>query len=654
MQSYISGAIWWALNHASGVTAESRIGGVAGDISGTTASVWSNAGAITLAGDNAIRAVGSSVDSVMRLDTLEGSIIASIDVYLPAMPTNPVTLWSFGNTHSGSDGAYRLEVSNSSGNMSVAFREAGGDTNRVGPYATITAVSNSAGGDFPYTEWVTITIVVHNIGGMVYVDGYANGYHVRSQRLWQMEAAPIGANTLGLSVGARPIGESTETQYCESGTRLRNFLVARISGDYRHRIPAWVRDISENSLTRVPYIFGGKDRYGDLDPAPRHGGYSFVGYGSCVNPDADLLPGYQMVRDWNISHFFALGDTPYADRQVGNGSDSSRWEQGAGYAGGYADYSSATPFEEVYDYLLQVPGWAFLADNASMLTMWDDHEVGNDWDHSLAQTQNDRPLVADQAESDQVFAYAREAFVNKSSRLVNTDPEADDYKPSSAAAGTPASNYGPLYYRVTIGNTEFFVIDCISHRCAASKSEVGSDTILTNANAKTQLGKPQLEWLMARLAASTATYKVIASPKKTFKGSTNTNNIDWHDYQNERDYLIDWIDENVTGVVWLGGDAHGSAVVQSKKHLCVSACPLSQADYDASGAVRWSALTDNMAWCPDRNVTGSRRPARAYGLIRLSDPLRLYVVRDDGLILWQGDIVKGTNSGRRAPATRTA
>ena len=127
----------------------------------------------------------------------------------------------------------------------------------------------------------------------------------------------------------------------------------------------------------------------------------------------------------------------------------------------------------------------------------------------------------------------------------NTDAEAEAQKPSNAAAGTPVGQYPVTYFRQRFGidgephahgPIECFVIDCISHRSPlptpAGGVPDGDDEGLS------MLGSVQLSWLKARLAASTATWKLIFSTKATYWPGTGGNADSWAFYTAERDEIL--------------------------------------------------------------------------------------------------------------------
>lgn len=136
--------------------------------------------------------------------------------------------------------------------------------------------------------------------------------------------------------------------------------------------------------------------------------------------------------------------------------------------------------------------------------MADDHEFGGDnWDHSTTQAQQTPNVAAGDATSATASGTQTETAWWLGNQAVlayhkgnppNADVASIGDKPAIVSAA--ASQYPVRYYRNTIGNIEFFHIDCFSYRDHLTKTDNAS---------KTMLGATQKAWLKARLDASTAT-----------------------------------------------------------------------------------------------------------------------------------------------------
>ncbi|HSA82539.1 MAG TPA: alkaline phosphatase D family protein [Geminicoccaceae bacterium] len=108
-----------------------------------------------------------------------------------------------------------------------------------------------------------------------------------------------------------------------------------------------------------------------------------------------------------------------------------------------------------------------------------------------------------------------------------------------------------VYFKHTWGDIDFFMLD---GRYRRSPNEAPDD------GRKTMLGSAQLAWLKRELAASTATFKFLASGGEwQSRGRVDS----WRSFRRERDELFRFIrDHRITGVVLLSGDRHVTAGYQ--------------------------------------------------------------------------------------------
>lgn len=110
-------------------------------------------------------------------------------------------------------------------------------------------------------------------------------------------------------------------------------------------------------------------------------------------------------------------------------------------------------------------------------------------------------------------------------------------------------DYPGLWFKFMIGDVEFFMLDGRSYRTNPFAEE------------KTMLGPVQKRWLLESLAASQATFKVLASPVawsfQSKEGSFDT----WSGFPKERGEILDLIQErHIPGVVLVSSDRHRSDV----------------------------------------------------------------------------------------------
>jgi alkaline phosphatase D len=157
--------------------------------------------------------------------------------------------------------------------------------------------------------------------------------------------------------------------------------------------------------------------------------------------------------------------------------------------------------------------------------IWDDHEVRNDFSGPFAS----------------LMPIGRQAL--------------REYWPIRVAPGDPHR----LYRTVRAGaDLEVFILDTRQYR---------SRNVDQDGPAKTMLGEKQLQWLLAGLAESTATWKVIVTsvPLSISKGGSAVipGNDGWAGgpgypgFEWERQVIVDHIlDRRMKNVVFLAGDVH--------------------------------------------------------------------------------------------------
>lgn len=188
--------------------------------------------------------------------------------------------------------------------------------------------------------------------------------------------------------------------------------------------------------------------------------------------------------------YLSLGDMPYADAA-----------------------KTRDEFRALHLRLRVDARWQAFFGATALAPMWDDHEIGNDWD-----AETDQGRVADG------IAAFRECL-----------PVAD----------------GPLYRSLRWGSgVELFLLDCRSQRVVNEAPDLPG---------KSMLGAVQFRWLIDAVAASTATFKVIATSVPLRGGTTVKDS--WLGFQRERDALfVELRARRVDGVVFVTGDQHWPAV----------------------------------------------------------------------------------------------
>lgn len=236
-----------------------------------------------------------------------------------------------------------------------------------------------------------------------------------------------------------------------------------------------------------------------LPPTGVPGTLSFA-YGADLRPSFQPFDAFDQVILRQPDFMILGGDQIYADL---DGSVSTK----RGYESKYKENWSDSKFRAAQQ---QIP----------MFTMWDDHEIINNWDQGTARGR---------------YVTAKAAF-NEYQGSTNPDPIVPD----------------ELYYNYSAGEVDFFVLDTRSHRDRNSARDGAS---------KTMLGATQKAELLNWLDTASGKFKFIVSSVPFNEWST-TGTDSWHQgFRNERDLIFDHIRDNeIGGVVLLSGDQHWSGV----------------------------------------------------------------------------------------------
>lgn len=419
---------------------------------------------------------------------------------------------------------------------------------------------------------------------------------------------------------------------------------------------------------------------GNMRTMPTAGSAWNFAFGSCVGQHKLQAYGFQMVLDHDVRAFFALGDTPYCDESISsatvNGTAQTRWTWEAALPGLYTAWGSGrVTWDKMYAYQQQIPGWAYVTERVPLYRMPDDHEYADDWDWTYTNVKNNVagvgftlagfPLTS-QADADTVGGYANVAAWSWNKGNPAPDAGVLGWKPSPCA--DTVTQHPPKFYRKTIGNVEFFHLDCYAHMDSWTKADAFKTVCVNRAEnaalgytysdpsvaalAKTMLGPKQLDWLLDKLASSTATFKVITQGKLTRNMNANSTNHGWDQYQTELNYILKFIKNYVTGVLWLAGDAHIPSVINDKPrdHACVNSSPLGQINYISSSGTYFyrPGLSDNCIFRAEGDNTFAATPGmkkNAYGIVKVTDLyLQPSLYEDNGTLLWTGYLKAGKNT----------
>jgi hypothetical protein len=328
-----------------------------------------------------------------------------------------------------------------------------------------------------------------------------------------------------------------------------------------------------------------------------------LSYGSCGPCEYNPVPAHHWISNVLRSRAFTnLGDAVYTT------------SSGAGYGGftNTAILKSTNPadFQAHYDQLYANPSVKLTRDNPNILYMHiqGDHERGgNDWDHTTS-TANDGGggnFTTQKQVNDHWIAGYDNLVMQESTidpgragnRPYNDNRQGVKFTstervpPTCNIGDTPdPTKYVPLGFSIGFdknGNVdnvnpyvEQFTIDAFT--CIDTEVMVDGPT-------KTKWGGPQKAAVLARLAATTATYKIICSPGPMtyIRGPADPWSYEIESIYDELEAQTGW---NVPGgVLIVSGDIHASMVF---KHLTYDI-------YEFIGSPMTSILTLNTPWTWD-------------------------------------------------------
>ena len=303
-------------------------------------------------------------------------------------------------------------------------------------------------------------------------------------------------------------------------------------------------------------------------------GQSFeIGWGSCENTKRDTWMGY-LLAERELAAFFWIGDFIYSLESIGV-SRFGRSKQSV--------YLKTPPtHQDMYTHYQQahlVPGNRVLHRSCPTYWVGDDHEEINrdNWDNSLTQLNIGGVSLGSTAADVEFYGAMGERCM-------------EVYFAGNPADGGPHPH---MYFRKRIQHVEFFVLQECHYRTPLAVADADPS--------KDMLGVEQLAWLQAALLDSTATFKVVLSPKKLFRNVGDNDDI-WYRYEYQRELILDWIvAQGLTGVVWLAGDKHCPdwSYDETRKVLCVNASPITQYNQASGHGVGY---TTHNEWKPFGNA----------------------------------------------------
>jgi alkaline phosphatase D len=212
-----------------------------------------------------------------------------------------------------------------------------------------------------------------------------------------------------------------------------------------------------------------------------------VGQGWGLNTDWGGLRMYETMRRVEPDAFINCGDTIYADQIVLSEvklDDGSIWRNVVTEAKSKVA-ETLDEYRGNYKYNLLDEHMRRFNAEVPQIVLWDDHEVRDNWYETRDLTQDDRYTVKSVG---LLAARARKAFF--------------EYQPVAPTA----DEYDRIYRTVSLGPlVEVFALDLRSYRGANSENRQPALSPESRI-----LGADQLAALKARLAASRATWKVMA------------------------------------------------------------------------------------------------------------------------------------------------
>jgi alkaline phosphatase D len=213
-----------------------------------------------------------------------------------------------------------------------------------------------------------------------------------------------------------------------------------------------------------------------------------AGQGWGINPDWGGLRLYETMLKAEPDVFVNSGDTIYADQPIVSEvklDDGTIWKNVVTEAKSKAA-QTVDDFRGAYQYNLTDAHMRRFNSRTGQVVQWDDHEVRDNWYPTRDLSADPKYTIKSMA---LIAERARQAFLEYNPVPFNGEDIGRVYR---------AVEFGPLL--------EILVLDLRSYRGANTENR---QTAVSDASALA--GTSQVDWLKARLAASRATWKVIAS-----------------------------------------------------------------------------------------------------------------------------------------------
>lgn len=260
-------------------------------------------------------------------------------------------------------------------------------------------------------------------------------------------------------------------------------------------------------------------------------GDAVIAHYTCATGRDD--PYFRRLDERDPHCVICTGDFGYFSSSEAYNGDSS-----SGIAGGSTDIAD---YHDCYRVRHSLPSFRRLCEKIPFANVPDDHEgdINNlDWNEISGTL-----TIAD-------------AIVQGS----------EDYMQGNPVNADSPGDTNPFYFRFECGDAEVFVLCAVIHGNDPAdvqhmyRDSPGADTGCYGRDAAGSDIRNQEDWLVAKILASTKTYKVVLSPKQSLK-STFTNQDAWTTYPTERDRVIQAVhDSGAKGVIWGSGDWHSPGI----------------------------------------------------------------------------------------------
>jgi alkaline phosphatase D len=274
-----------------------------------------------------------------------------------------------------------------------------------------------------------------------------------------------------------------------------------------------------------------------------------VGQGWGINPEWGGLRMYETMLRSEPDVFVHLGDTIYADNPLVpevKMDDGRVWKNVVTPAKSKVA-ETLDEYRGNYQYNLLDEHMRRFNARVPQIVIWDDHEVFNNWYWEASLEKNDRYT---QKSAALLAAYGRRAFL--------------EYNPLPIGPDDPDRIYRRIGYGPAL---DVFAIDLRSYRGPNSPNRQA-----TLDEGSALAGSRQIEWLKTSLAASRATWKVIACDMPI--GLVVRDGSNFEAFANAEDGaplgreleiagLLRFLrDRQTRNVVWITGDVHYCAAHQ--------------------------------------------------------------------------------------------